>query len=169
MITAFAVRPYHSAESSHYLDYIVEEHHMLFLRLFPGTPLTPQQHNLCHYGEAIRRNGPLPQFSAMRSESKHQIAKITGALTCNFRNIPVTVARKYQLKNFGDWCSDNIYPENRVSYSKAGHVSSVTLNGCKIAQGCPLFLVAPAFRAANRAVTAQGQHLVKGPHVKPQW
>ena len=168
-ITAFAFRPYHSDESTHYLDYIVEEHHMLFLRLFPGTPLTPKQHNLCHYGEAIRRNGPLPQFSAMRSESKHQIAKNTGALTCNFRNIPVTVARKYQLKNFGDWCSDNIYPENRVSYSKAGHVSSVTLNGCKIAPGCLLIIDDSAFKVSNLAVNAQGQPLVKGHHVNAQW
>ena len=79
-ITVQAFRPTRTLASTKYLDYLVEEHHTLFLKLLPNNPLTPKQHNLCHYDKSIRLNGPLTQFPAMRSEAEHQFAKVTSGL-----------------------------------------------------------------------------------------
>lgn len=135
-IMAYAFSPVHSISSTAYLDCLVEEHHILFMKLWPKNKLTPKQHNLLHYGEAIRRNGPLTQFSAMRSESKHQLAKTTASLSCNFQNVPLTVARKYQLNSFSLWVQDQIHPQNEVQGLKRKELGSVYVNGSKIMSGC---------------------------------
>lgn len=168
-INSLSFRPYHTIDSTHYLDYLVEEHHLLFMKLYPAKPLTPKQHNLCHYGEAIRRNGPLTQFSAMRSEANHQLAKITAGLSCNFTNVPLTVARKYQLKAFGDWCQNKIFPENSIQHASAGGVRSITVNGSRILVGCCLAVSNGLLKVTNLSTDNQGNPTVEGFFLDPLW
>ena len=110
-IMNYSFLPAHSHGSVSYLELAVNDHHELFIKLFKNSnDLIPKHHNLSHYAEAIRRNGPLTQFNAMRSESKHQMAKITAILTCNFSNVPLTVARQYQLHSFAKWKEGDVHP-----------------------------------------------------------
>ena len=168
-ITVQAFRPTHTLASTKYLDYLVEEHHTLFLKLFPNNPLTPKQHNLCHYGEAIRLNGPLTQFSAMRSEAKHQLAKITSGLTCNFRNISLTVARKYQLVAFAEWRQNKIFPENKMEHTKLDKVTSVTFNGRRFAVGCAVILEKNVYQLSRISTEDDGEPVLTGAKLHANW
>ena len=168
-ITGLAFRPTHTLASTKYLDYLVEEHHTLFLKLFPNNPLTPKQHNLCHYGEAIRLNGPLTQFSAMRSEAKHQLAKITSGLTCNFRNISLTVARKYQLVAFAEWRQNKIFPENKMEHTKLDKVTSVTFNGRRFAVGCVVISEKEAYQLSQITTEDDGEPVLTGAKLHANW
>lgn len=168
-ITALAFRPVHSLASTKYLDFLVEEHHTLFLQIFPDKTLTPKQHNLLHYGEAIRLNGPLTQYSAMRSEAKHQLAKITSGLSCNFRNIPLTVARKYQLVSFSDWRQNRIFPNNSMERSKHDEVTSVNLNGSRFTLGSVFISEKTAYQLTSVVANEDGDPVFVGSALDAEW
>lgn len=168
-ITGLAFRPTHSRASTKYLDYLVEEHHILFLKLFPNNKLTPKQHNLCHYGEASRLNGALTQFLAMRSEAKHQLAKITSGLSCNYMNIPLTVARKYQIVSFGDWRQNNIFPENSIERSNLDKVTALTINGSRFVTGCVVISEKTAYKLASISVDSNADPTIMGTQLDAVW
>ena len=137
-VMAYSFAPIHTTATTLYLDFIVEQHHTLFQQLYPDNPLTPKQHNLLHYGEAIRRNGPLTLYSTMRSESKHLLAKLTASSSCNFRNIPLTVSKKYQSNAFSLWFNGDIFPRNVAGSKVRESISSITYNGSTIKPGCAI-------------------------------
>ncbi len=70
-----------------FLQHLIEEHHSLFLELYPDRHLKPKHHFMLHYPGAIRKLGPLVRFWAMRFEAKHGFFKMLSHITCNFRNI----------------------------------------------------------------------------------
>lgn len=80
-----------------YLAAIIEEHHSLFLELYPHKHLIPKHHLMVHYPGAILKLGPLIQFWAMRFEAKHAFFKRICHITCNFRNICKTMAFRHQM------------------------------------------------------------------------
>lgn len=51
---------------------------------FQEQNLTPKHHFLIHYGEAIRRNGPLSEYWCMRFEAKHKMAKLVASASCKY-------------------------------------------------------------------------------------
>jgi len=54
-----------------YLSQIIEDHHSLFLELYPHLHLRPKPNFMLHYPKAIDQLGPLTQLWAMRFEGKH--------------------------------------------------------------------------------------------------
>ncbi|KAK0136550.1 hypothetical protein N1851_027341 [Merluccius polli] len=57
-----------------YLGKIIEEHHTLFLELFPHRHLRPKHHCMIHYPSAIQKLGPLVQYWAMRPTADTKMA-----------------------------------------------------------------------------------------------
>ena len=83
-IYKIVVAPSISIDGTYYLQSKIKEHHQLFLKLFPDGHLIPKQHFLLHYPRAIRRLGPLGQFSSMRHEGKHRPLKQWVKMCNNF-------------------------------------------------------------------------------------
>lgn len=54
-----------------YLSKIIEEHHSLFLELYPQLNLWPKHHFMLRYPAVIQKLGLLRQFWAMRFEAQH--------------------------------------------------------------------------------------------------
>lgn len=84
-------------EETFRLSALIRDHHGLFLKLFPAKHLTPKQHFLIHYPNAIRLLGPLQQYNSIRFEAKHKQLKLYAKVSNNFRNIPKTLAYKNQV------------------------------------------------------------------------
>ena len=74
----------------------IEEHHSLFLKLFPERNLTPKQHHCLHYPRAIRCLGPMSQYSVMRMEAKHKQLKNWANSSNNYINVSKTLASRHQ-------------------------------------------------------------------------
>lgn len=79
------------------LSKIIEEHHSLFLELYPHCHLRPKHHFMLHYPRAIQKLGPLIQFWAMRFEAKHGFFKRVSHVTYNLRNVCKTMAFRHQI------------------------------------------------------------------------
>ena len=80
-----------------YLAAIIDEHHSLFLELYPNLHLRPKHHFMVHYSNSILKLGPLIQFWSMRFEAKHSFFKRISNTTCNFKNICKTMAFRHQM------------------------------------------------------------------------
>ena len=87
-----------SIDGTYYLQGKIRDHHLLYLRLFPEHRLIPKHHNLVHYPRAIRRLGPLLQFSSIRHEAKHYPLKQWANVSHNYKNIAKTLAYRHQEK-----------------------------------------------------------------------
>ena len=83
--------------ATRYLSQIIEDHHSLFLELYPHLHLRPKHHFMLHYPKAIEKLGPLIQLWSMRFEGKHGFFKRVSHVTCNFRNICKTMAYRHQI------------------------------------------------------------------------
>ncbi|XP_013413276.1 uncharacterized protein LOC106175700 [Lingula anatina] len=79
-----------------YLKELIRDHHNYFLALFPHRHLKPKHHFMVHYPMVIRKIGPLVHFWTMRFEGKHNFFKRIAHVTCNFKNIPKTMALRHQ-------------------------------------------------------------------------
>ena len=95
-----------------YLGKIIEEHHTLFLELFPHRHLRPKHHFMIHYPSAIQKLGPLVQYWAMRFEAKHGFFKRISHVTCNFKNICKTMAFRHQMMQCYTILSGSILKNN---------------------------------------------------------
>ncbi|KAK0132606.1 hypothetical protein N1851_032474 [Merluccius polli] len=91
-----------------FLEKIIQEHHSLFLELFPDLHLRPKHHFMLHYPMAIKQLGPLRQYWAMRFEAKHGFFKRICHVTCNFRNIAKTMAFRHQLMQCHHFMSNSV-------------------------------------------------------------
>lgn len=93
----FIFSPSLTVSATLYLSKIIEEHHSLFLELYPHLHLRPKHHFMLHYPGVIQKLGPLRQFWAMRFEARHSFFKQVSHVTCNFRNICKTMAYRHQM------------------------------------------------------------------------
>lgn len=126
-----------SESQSYYVEALITDHHALLLQLWPEQTLTPKSHILLHYGEAMRRNGPLRLLWCMRFEAKHQIAKRVGDLTNNYRNPCLTVANQYQVSAFSVWSLNKIHPETGAGPTMDdGSLAWVTYKGVDYRPNC---------------------------------
>lgn len=82
----------------------VENHNKKYIKLFNDT-LKPKFHILSHYPEVMKYCGPVRKFWSFHFEAKHRSFKMyTHAITSR-RNIPISVAKKYQFL-FSDFLLD---------------------------------------------------------------
>lgn len=80
-----------------YLNYIIGEHHKLYISAF-NSHLTPKYHFLLHYSRIIKKFGPLSRLSSIRYEAFHKISKSNANVVSSRRNIPLTLSIKHQLR-----------------------------------------------------------------------
>lgn len=86
-----------SKSAIYVLKAMIDDHHRLFMQLFPEASLTPKQHFLVHYPRALKHLGPLTQYSALRFEAMHRPFKQIASVSCNYQNIVKTLANRYQM------------------------------------------------------------------------
>lgn len=86
-----------TVEETLFLKHLINEHHQLFLELFPARHLKPKHHFMTHYPRQIRMLGPLIRYWTMRFEAKHGFFKRLGHIVCNFRNILKTLSYRQQM------------------------------------------------------------------------
>lgn len=79
-----------------YLDSCIKEYLETFQAVYHET-FTPKQHYLLHRVNAILRHGPLDQYKTMRPEAFHQVFKRIAQCLRTYKNLPLTLARKFQL------------------------------------------------------------------------
>lgn len=79
------------------LKHLIEDHHTLFMSVFPDKHLLPKHHILVHYPRIMRNVGPLSKCSSMRFEAKHNESKrLCGIVGC-FKDICKTVVKRHQI------------------------------------------------------------------------
>ncbi|KAK5641682.1 hypothetical protein RI129_010229 [Pyrocoelia pectoralis] len=78
------------------LDYLISEHHKLYIYL-TKSHLTPKFHHMLHYGRVMKSVGPLVHCWSMRFESKHRQGKITSNVSFCKKNVLKTIAIKNQI------------------------------------------------------------------------
>lgn len=124
-----------------FLEKSIQEHHSLFLELFPDLHLRPKHHFMLHYPMAIKQLGPLRQYWAMRFEAKHGFFKRISHVTCNFRNIAKTMAFRHQIMQCYHFMSNSVL--SHIQEIGPGHSSFLaTIEGITEIQGAldvPLF------------------------------
>lgn len=75
--------------------------------------LKPKHHHLLHYGESIRKIGPLKQFWSMIHEARHKFFKNVLNAAGNFKNVPKTISYRYQLSlAYRLLSTDNIFSQD---------------------------------------------------------
>jgi len=97
-IVDFHASPFVTIDDPVLLKNLVEEHHALFLRLFPGEKLRPKHHHMLHHPDALLQIGPLKNVSTYPFEHKHKSSKQYANVNSNHMNVPYSLAVKAQLK-----------------------------------------------------------------------
>ncbi|XP_051947874.1 uncharacterized protein LOC127619140 [Xyrauchen texanus] len=123
-----------TVESTIYLKWLIEEHHTLFIELYPHQHLKPKHHFMLHYPRAIRQLGPLVQFWTMRFEAKHGFFKRISHITCNFRNICKTMAIRHQVMLCYNFFSGGVFDHN-VEVGQGHSTILADLERCDEIQG----------------------------------
>ena len=86
----------------------------------PLIKITPKMHFMLHYPDMIRKFGPLMFFSSLRFERKNK--KIKDLIKNNkcFKDIPLTIMKKYRLGFDKMLKNNNILelPRQKINYSK---------------------------------------------------
>ena len=79
------------------LEELIKSHHKLFKKLYPLQNLKKKHHNMVHYPASIRRIGCPANYCTLRFEAKHVFFKTAQRVSHNFKNIPLTLAKKHQI------------------------------------------------------------------------
>lgn len=87
-------------ECCNLLVVLVADRHKMFIKLFQRN-IKPKQHNMTHYGFAIKQSGPLNALSTIRYEAKHKFFKDAANSTSSRKNITYTLAVKHAF-NFAN-------------------------------------------------------------------
>ena len=88
-----------------YLKRAIKEHLELFKSLLGNTSyITPKQHCMIHLPSLILKFGPLVRSWCMRFEAKHAYFKDQAKIIKNFRNLPLSLSRRY----LSSLCADYI-------------------------------------------------------------
>lgn len=88
-----------SVGDSVYLKCKIEDHHSLFMTLFPDRRMLPKHHILVHYPQVMRKVGPLSRCSSLRFEAKHNESKRLCGVVCCFKDICKTVVYRHQVNH----------------------------------------------------------------------
>lgn len=91
-IIDICVAPVVSAGTCAVLKVLIEEHHLIFTRIYPEWSVTPKMHFMIHYPEQIMALGPLVRSWTMRHEAKLYLLKCAG----NFKNVSQSIAHHDQ-------------------------------------------------------------------------
>lgn len=68
-----------------FLAYIIQEHHSLFLELYPHLHLRPKHHFMLHYPRAIMKLGPIVHFWAMHLNLSMGFSNVLAKLLATLR------------------------------------------------------------------------------------
>lgn len=85
-----------SDEIIDFFSSIVSQYLKLYLELFENK-LRLKHHNLLHYGQLMRKFGPLKYMSSIRFEGKHKMFKNNSKVVTSRKNPPYTFAVRHQL------------------------------------------------------------------------
>lgn len=96
-IVDYICAPCITADQVAYLRVLIDEYLSFRAEAFPGIPLRPKHHYLCHYPELILKFGPLIRLWTLRFESKHTYFKQCARKLHNFKNLCSTLAERHQL------------------------------------------------------------------------
>lgn len=110
--TEFIFSPPLTVAATQYFSRITEEHHFLFLKLYPYLHLWPKRHSMFHYPRVILKLGPLRQFWGMRLEARHIFLKHVSNVKCNFKNICKTMTFRHQVMQCYNFLSGTILSHN---------------------------------------------------------
>jgi len=78
------------------LEVLIAEYLELHMSLFAQHKLKNKHHHMVHYPWLIDEVGPLHRFWCMRFESKHLRSKRLMNMSCNFKNVPYSIANRHQ-------------------------------------------------------------------------
>lgn len=106
------------------LKVLIEEHNKLYLKFFKA--LKPKHHHLTHYPNVLKQSGPLVNLWSMRYEQRHRQSKMTSNVSCNFKNMLITLASKAQLQLSHDILNREILSKNIAFSKKTLKISLVT-------------------------------------------
>uniref|UniRef100_A0A1X7VGD3 DUF4218 domain-containing protein n=1 Tax=Amphimedon queenslandica TaxID=400682 RepID=A0A1X7VGD3_AMPQE len=94
-ILNIVMSPYIIHEVPPYLRVLIEEHHSLFVELYPNESFIPKLHYLIHYPKQIEEQRPIVRAWIMRYKGKLKYFKgVSGS--GNFKNITYTLAKRHQ-------------------------------------------------------------------------
>ncbi|CAG9782115.1 unnamed protein product [Diatraea saccharalis] len=79
------------------LQTAVKDLNTLYLSLTKDS-LKPKFHNLIHYHTALEKYGPIVSLWCMRFEAKHRVFKMASNVSCNRKNITLSLTTKHQLQ-----------------------------------------------------------------------
>lgn len=108
-IVFLIIAPAIKKESLIYLATLIEEHNMLFQKLF-DTHLRPKFHFLTHYPSIIRLSGPPVFYWSMRQEAKHKDSKLYCKINANRMNVLKSVCWKHQMQLNDRFLKDEGFP-----------------------------------------------------------
>ncbi|KAK2555549.1 hypothetical protein P5673_022892 [Acropora cervicornis] len=87
-----------------YLHKAIKDHLILFKRLYGHLGnITPKQHYLVHLPSLILKFGPLVRSWCMRFEAKHAYFKDQAKIIQNFKNLPLSLSKRYQSSVQADY------------------------------------------------------------------
>ena len=78
------------------LKRLIKEHLTSFKNVYPNARIFPKQHHLVHLPTQIMMFGPLIRTWCMRFEGKHSYFKDIAHKTKNFKNLPLSLAKRHQ-------------------------------------------------------------------------
>lgn len=116
-------------ESLFYLESKISEHRELLLNAFPACRLRPKHHYIEHYPRLTKVFGPLIDMWTMRFEGKHKFFKTVIHETQNFKNVPLTLARRHQkMMAYHLDCASFFKPALQANKVKSIMISSLPGN-----------------------------------------
>ena len=98
------------------LSDLIEIHLKRFKNLFPDVNITPKQHYTIHFPSQIRRLGPPVRASCFSFESAHNYFKEL-ARKQNFKNLPLSLAKRHQKLECCNFINNHIAPESHPLFS----------------------------------------------------
>jgi hypothetical protein len=96
-ITAISMSFHVKTSAPDHLASLISSHHKLYLDLVDGSALKPKHHFVTHYPKKLQNVGPLRALSSFRYEALHKKFKATAKNSANTRNLPFTLANKFQM------------------------------------------------------------------------
>ena len=123
-ILQIVMSPYISEEVPSYLRVLIEDHHSIFVTLYPDASFIPKLHYMVHYPKQILEQGPLTRAWTMRYEGKLKHLKGISK-SGNFKNITYSLAKKHQK-----WLSYHLHTGSMFTeeYTRGPIISSSNLS-----------------------------------------
>lgn len=128
-VLELVLSPRFTDESLYFLECKLSEHRELLQSAFPDCRLRPKHHYIEHYPYLTKIYGPLIDVWTMRFEGKHKFFKKVIHDTQNFKNVPLTLARRHQkMMAYHLDCPSFFKPALQANTVKSIMVSSLPVN-----------------------------------------